>query len=209
MGPYVACSAFLHAAAVAAALLLLKGGPGAQRQAYYIDFIGQTGVIANRVLETSQSKARETQKATPAQPLVKDDFAIRGRKSKPLPRPSILEGTGAKTVGAKQEGPRAAEGPSVQTDLSDFPYPWYVAQVRSGLWNRWSARTGLGGAECVIVFSILRTGQAVDFRVEASSGDAGFDYEALSATQEASPFPPLPREYEDPFLKIHVSFRGR
>ena len=59
----------------------------------------------------------------------------------------------------------------------------------------------------MIVFTIMRSGKTVDFKVESSSGDDGFDYEALSAAQEAAPFPPLPRGFMDPFLKIHVSFR--
>ena len=92
--------------------------------------------------------------------------------------------------------------------MPNFPYPWYLTTVRSALWDRWAERMPPAGGECRVVFTILRDGGVVDLRAESSSGDGGLDYAALSAVKEASPFPPLPRGFRDPFLKVHVSFRS-
>ena len=158
-----------------------------------------------------------------------DDFPA-GKVKKPLPRPSLLqnwrdvkdwvkETPGASptkaalpsSASAKHAAADAGEGdggPSISADMPNFPYPWYLTTVRSALWDRWAERMPPAGGECRVVFTILRDGGVVDLRAESSSGDGGLDYAALSAVKEASPFPPLPRGFRDPFLKVHVSFRS-
>ena len=61
--------------------------------------------------------------------------------------------------------------------------------------------------ECTAAFSILPNGRFTDLRTEESSGDPAFDLAALSAVQDAAPYPPLPKGFKDPFLKIHVTFK--
>jgi protein TonB len=81
--------------------------------------------------------------------------------------------------------------------------------VRAALWNQWSARMPRQGGESVTGFAILPSGEIVDLRTEESSGDSAFDLAALSAVQDAGPFPPLPRGFKEPFLKIHVTLKSR
>jgi protein TonB len=64
------------------------------------------------------------------------------------------------------------------------------------------------GGECVVVFSLLLNGSLTDLRIEQSSGDSPFDLAALSAVQDAAPFPPLPQDFREPFLKIHVTLKA-
>jgi TonB family protein len=92
--------------------------------------------------------------------------------------------------------------------MPDFPYPWYLAGVRSALWDKWSQRMPDLAGECGVAFDILRDGRAVDVTVESSSGEGGFDYAAMTAVQEAAPFPPLPSGMKERFLKVHVRFRS-
>ena len=61
--------------------------------------------------------------------------------------------------------------------------------------------------ECVVVFTLLRNGGIVDLRTEESAGGSAFDLTALSAVQDGAPYPPLPRGFKDPFLKIHVTLK--
>jgi TonB family protein len=63
--------------------------------------------------------------------------------------------------------------------------------------------------EAVIVFSILPNGSVVDLRAEESSGSSAFDLTAESAVQDAAPFAPLPREFPEPFLKVHVTLKSQ
>ena len=155
-----------------------------------------------------------------------------------LPRPSLLRGgrteTGADASAptsslAGPGGPSAvpapggasnpsAPGPStdapsaaaegVSTDLPNFPYPWFLAQVRLMLWQAWRTRMPRLDEEGAVAFSILRNGSFTDLAVESSSGDADFDKAALAAVQAAAPFPALPSDFREPFLKIHLALKS-
>lgn len=166
-----------------------------------------------------------------------DEFGRRKRRRRQLvlPRPSLLRGFRESPAAPKaleaasprdnarsQEPPPAAAQPSPQgpaasppgdagvaTDMPNFPYPWYISQVRSALWNQWSSRMPKERGECVVVFSLLPDGRVVDLRTEVSSGDAAFDLFALSVVQDAGPYPPLPRGFREPFLKIHVTLKSQ
>ena len=232
--PYVLYSAAAHAAA----LLLLIILPGRNRpipsEVYRIDFIGPSAEILNRAIESEAPPPGAGKAAPPAGKVAPEtrpeEFAPARKHHVPLPRPSVLAGEArepartqteagtapeAKPAPAKQAaagegaGSEEAGGASVSPDLPNFPYPWYITQVRGSLWAQWSSRMPGGGGEAVIMFEILRNGQITDVRVESSSGDRAFDYVALGAAQDAAPFPPLPNGFPDAFLKIHVRFKSQ
>ncbi|MEQ1920531.1 MAG: energy transducer TonB, partial [Elusimicrobiota bacterium] len=96
----------------------------------------------------------------------------------------------------------------VATDLPNFPYPWYISQVRQMLWAAWQKRMPAASGEGVVVFAIMRNGAFTDLRMESSSGDSDFDNAALEAVQAASPFPALPSDFSEPFLKIHLTLKS-
>lgn len=203
------------------------GGRGASAppEAYRIDFIGPTTAIINRNPDSTPAAAKAPSEATPPAPgkpppmSLEDNFSLQ-RRRRPLPRPSILSRqtrpqSGETTVSSPtRETPPAGQGAgpadaSVSADMPNFPYPWYISQIRASLWSQWSARMPEGRGEAVIMFSLLPGGQMVDLRVESSSGDSSFDFFALTAAQEAAPFPPLPRSFREPFLKVHVRMRSQ
>ena len=64
-----------------------------------------------------------------------------------------------------------------------------------------------GKGQCVVVFTLLPNGSLVDLRSEESSGDPTIDLAALGAVQDGAPYPPLPRGFKDPFLKIHLTLK--
>jgi len=211
--PYLVYSSALHGGLLLAGLLLL-GRPGSSTtgQVYRIDFIGPSAGIINRDPDAAAVQAQQTKASARPPPLVqKDEFARKPRR--PLPRPSILGAYQEPAPApAQAEKPSSAEGgggdASVSADMPNFPYPWYITQIRSSLWSQWSSRMAQGGGEALVMFSILRNGSVVDLRVESSSGDASFDYTALSAVKDCSPFPPLPRGFGEGFLKVHVHFKS-
>jgi protein TonB len=97
---------------------------------------------------------------------------------------------------------------SVSADMPDFPYPWYLQRLRATLWNRWSLKMPAGPAECGIVFTVMKDGKVVDLRVEITSGDAAYDLAAMNTVKDTAPFPPLPPQFPDRFLKVHVQFKS-
>ncbi|HAH06396.1 MAG TPA: hypothetical protein DCM05_07695 [Elusimicrobia bacterium] len=228
--PYLTYSAACHALLVVLGFALVQSKLAKPEQVYRIDFIGATaGTILNREKEAGSKPApAPAVQAEPARrpAAQKDPDAFNlGKVHKPLPRPSVLDsydlnkpvskappaGPAAKAVEAPpgpSGPPGEGSGPTVSADMPNFPYPWYLTAMRSSLWDKWSSRMqGLEG-ECGIVFTVLRDGAVVDLNIEDSSGDGGFDYAAISAVREAAPFAPLPREFEESFLKVHVKFRS-
>lgn len=167
-----------------------------------------------------------------------DAVAVAGRRHGPiaLPRPSLLHGAGkepetpvADSPSASLAGPggksttspshasvagagggRATESAAagVTTDLPNFPYPWYISQVRLMLWQAWQKRMPRLDADGSVAFAIFPNGGVTDLAVESSSGDASFDRAALDSVQSAAPFPPLPSDFREPFLKIHLALKS-
>lgn len=229
--PYLTYSVAAHALVAAGALRLLTGISSQPSQVYTIDFVGPSATIQSITAESEAPKsAPEANVAPPASAQASefDEFGRRHRhKPFVLPRPSLLGGFQAQeekpvaetTPAAVNPAPAAgasvpsgAGGPpsaGIATDMPNFPYPWYISQVRASLWNLWSSRMPKGAGQCVIVFSILPNGGLVDLRTEESSGDSAFDLTAMSAVQDAAPFPGLPKAFKEPFLKIHVTLKSQ
>ncbi|MBI5201356.1 MAG: TonB C-terminal domain-containing protein [Elusimicrobia bacterium] len=227
--PYLKASAATHVVLVAAALAAATMKPPAREETYRIDFIGPTAGIANREPEAAPASAPQAARPAAKPPPMKPsaDF-VRRRPNQPLPKPSFLQ-SGAPEPAPKAEpapaapaaaapaapssgkGDPAAEGSgaSVSSDMPNFPYPWYITQVRSRLWANWSSNMPRSPGAVTVMFTILRDGSLTDIRVESSSGDAGYDYIALTAVQNSAPFGPLPSGFKDSFLKIHVNFTSQ
>lgn len=126
-----------------------------------------------------------------------DDIKISGKKIK-LSAPSILKD---KIKPIPQEG-------GVKAEFADFPYPWYITQVRASLWNEWSKRMPTSGeVACVAVFKITQNGKIKDLEIEKSSGNKLFDFAASASVQSAADFPPLPEDYKEDELTVHVEFK--
>ena len=100
------------------------------------------------------------------------------------------------------------EGGNIQTDFANFPYPWYITQVRNSLWIEWEKRRPAGSTLAALVtFAIARDGKVKDLKVERKSGDDTFDFAASSAVINAGPFAPLPMYYEKDELTVSVEFK--
>lgn len=222
--PYLTRSVLLHLVAVSCLAWIGRELSSPRPQTYRIDFIGPTTGIANR---NPEAEPMSVKKPTPAAasadrpaPQARTDEFGRRRRSK-LPRPSVLGLLGRESPKLRDVAPPApapsepssgsggADAAAVDADMPNFPYPWYISQVRDSLWRQWSARMPGGGGEALVGFAVLRNGGVTDVRVESSSGEGAFDQSAMEAVQEAAPFPPLPREFPDGFLKVHVRFKSQ
>lgn len=107
----------------------------------------------------------------------------------PLGRPTgSPQGVGAMTLNA-----------------ADFPFAWYLRQVQGKISERWEGQAR-DGSQPQVVFEIARDGKIRGLAVEKSSGNALYDQAALRAITDATPFPPLPEEFRETFLRIHLGF---
>jgi protein TonB len=222
--PYLARSGALHVLFLIAFALYVPSALKKADKVYMIDFVGGPPVIQSAGTTAPAPPAAETAPPAPQQQAEKDTYAVKGHHAIALPRPSLLRGwtdrkappkpslspapqaemTGA--AGAAAGMPGNAAG--VATDLPNFPYPWYISQVRQMLWTAWQKKMPGASGEGVVVFAIMRNGAFTDLRMESSSGDNAFDMAAVESVQAASPFPALPSDFKEPFLKIHLTLKS-
>lgn len=223
--PYLARSTGLHFALMAAAAFYAPAAIKKADKVYMIDFVGGPAVMQTA---GPAAAAKPEPDAAPAKPTQQaedpDSFATRKNRRIALPRPSLLQGwtdrksppkpslsAGTEASMSQAAGPAGGmpgDAAGVATDLPNFPYPWYITQVRQMLWTAWRKRMPAASGEGVVVFSIVRNGAFVDLRMESSSGDADFDDAAMEAVQAAAPFPALPSDFGEPFLKIHLTLKS-
>jgi TonB family protein len=94
--------------------------------------------------------------------------------------------------------------------LANFPFTWYLQILTDKVSTNWFTSLvdpGVSGNfQTIIFFKIQKDGQISELKIEASSGLDPLDLSALRAVRASSPFPPLPRDYEEAYLAIHLIF---
>ena len=208
--PYLAGSFILHIVLILFVVFAAPRASSAPNQIYRIQLIGAEAGIINR--STKMGAAPSTPRPLPKPRQMLDPDAFDTRKRANLPKPSVLDESAStaketKPAASGADGAPAESGADVAPEMDNFPYPWYITQVRSAIWQRWSSRMPSAG-ECGVVFTIMKNGSVVDLRVEFTSGDKSFDYAALSSVRDSAPFGPLPPAFSESFLKIHVQLRA-
>jgi TonB family protein len=120
-------------------------------------------------------------------------------------------GTGIRIGTGNGAGGWGPGGPGVG-GLGNFPYAYYLNIITEKVSENWFTSLVDPGAagtyQTVVYFKIQREGQIVELKVEQSSGVTPLDLSAMRAVRSAAPFPPLPRDYQDPFLVIHLVFEN-
>lgn len=219
MRSYLLYSSSAHFVLLAALFFAGRHAVGPKKQqAYYIDFIGPSSVVtmakaadapgrgevpAAKEVPATRTPAKAAATSAKAAPPDEDDFS-----GGALPKPSVLSG-GAKLFETEKPAPGGEGGTPLITDSANFPYPWYITQVREALWNSWTSRMpSAGSLRCTVRFSISREGDIKSVSVEKSSGNRLFDNAAESAAQAAAPFAPLPDDFFEDRLTVHVEFKA-
>ncbi len=125
------------------------------------------------------------------------------------------EGTGSGTGlriggggGPGGEGFGPGFGPGL--GLANFPYTYYLNIITERVSANWFTSLvdpGVAGSyQTIIYFRIQKNGQITNLEVERSSGLTPLDLSALRAVRASAPFPPLPRDYQEAYLAIHLIF---
>jgi len=99
----------------------------------------------------------------------------------------------------------AAGAGALTLNVSDFPFAWYLSQIHRKVSEKWEGKA-IPGRQPVVVFEIGRDGQVGKLAVEKTSGNSLYDRAALRAIEDAKPFPPLPQEFKEPLLRVHLGF---
>ena len=228
MNWYLVYSSGLHALAALLVILLLAPGSTKPNATYTIDFIG-SGKVQAVTAPSAAAKPATVKAPEPAQeamapaPSNKKEYVSKTEIStKPAPKKKQTTPTPATAPQTEQPlaGPsvleddeeagetEAFEGGNITTDFANFPYPWYITQVRNSLWVEWEKRRPAGNVlSAMVTFAIARDGKIKNLKTARSSGDDTFDFAATSAVINAGPFAPLPMYYEKDELTITVEFK--
>ncbi len=125
--------------------------------------------------------------------------------------PEGVEGGSGMGTGLRIGGGEGPGGPGYGAGgLANFPYTYYLNIITDRVSSNWFSSLvdpGVpGNFQTVIYFRIEKSGQVSDIKIEQSSGVTPLDLSAVRAVKASAPFPPLPKEYEDAYLGIHLIF---
>jgi TonB family protein len=98
-----------------------------------------------------------------------------------------------------------AGGTGARLDVGNFCCPQYLAAMQERILRNWESRQQTLGL-AIVVFRVQRDGTLSDIAIERSSGNATLDFIATRALRLTQRIPPLPPEYPNPSLTVHMTF---
>lgn len=219
-------SLLLHAALVAALLLVRTPAPPARPPMYRVNIVAAPpGPRAAGVVTPPRPAVPAPEK--PAPPPTR---AATRPRDMPMPTktPPKRRATAATPVPpketpapkTKEPPPRAGGGPTgdrgtdvatVRTEGVDFPYQGYLENIVRQIALRFHP-SGNTSARAEVMFLIRRDGSITGIRFVTRSGDYAFDLEAQGAVEQAGDvkaFGPLPSGFSDDVLPVIFSFDPR
>jgi len=100
-----------------------------------------------------------------------------------------------------------------QIGLSNFPFTYYLELLRDRISSNWlKSQLSSGTSDelfTTVYFKIYKDGKISVVEIEERCGIHALDMAAVRAVQSAAPFPPLPFEYEEEYLAIHLRFEHK
>jgi len=100
-----------------------------------------------------------------------------------------------------------------QIGLSNFPFTYYLELLLDRISSNWlKSQVSSGTSDelfTTVYFKIFKDGKISVVEIEEKSGIHALDMAAVRAVQSAAPFPPLPYEYDEEYLTIHLRFEHK
>jgi TonB family protein len=122
----------------------------------------------------------------------------------------IQTGPAVAVTGAKGQGfglsTGGGKGLGSTLDVQNFCCPDYLALMHERIRGNWNQQAEVPGA-VVAKFIIQRDGKLADLSIERSSGYTALDNAARRALEVTRQLTPLPQEYPNPTLTIHLTFQ--
>ncbi len=92
-------------------------------------------------------------------------------------------------------------------DNASFKYPYWFVQAFSKIERNWSNPVYANQPlSCIIYFQVIRSGRIIKIEIEQSSGIDTFDRACEQAMKLSEPLPPLPDDFTDEIIGIHLEF---
>jgi TonB family protein len=149
-------------------------------------------------------------KPTPKPPAKVEKPAEKSAARKPTTGAEVREGaarveTGGAAVPFGGLSRTGGGGFNATTDFKDFCCPEYLNTVLGLIRDRWNEKQGAVGM-VVVKFTIRRDGMLAAVEVEKPSNNPILDLESRRAVLNTQRVPPLPAEFGNPTLTVHLTF---
>lgn len=118
----------------------------------------------------------------------------------------VKTGGAAIPFGGLAQGGGGTDG--VRLDVQNFCCPDYIQTMVQRIKQSWNPNQGAAG-EVWVRFTIRRDGMLALVEVEKPSGQHMLDLESRRAVLMTRQLPPLPREFTEPHLTVHLAFTYR
>jgi len=171
--------------------------------------------LKREALRPPAAKAPEmtlpTKNAKPAKPssTVVKEAPDEARGRTPSKGEKVTSGNSIAYTGARGQGfglsTGGGPGSGSSLDVADFCCPDYIVTMIERIRSAWAMRQGTSG-HVLVKFTIQRDGRVTDYEVERSSGSPVLDLAALRAVAQTRTLPPLPAQFTNPTLGVHLDF---
>jgi protein TonB len=156
---------------------------------------------------TTPLASRPSKAKLAPQPVKQAPDDARGRT--PTRGAEVREGSAVAETGARGQGfglsTGGAAGSGASLDVADFCCPEYIVQMIERVRGNWDPR-GQSAVVVTVKFTIERDGRITQPSVEKSSGDTALDLAAQRAVITARQLPPLPPQFTNQTLTVHLNF---
>jgi TonB family protein len=156
---------------------------------------------------TAAMAAAKPTKPKASPPVKQAPDEARGRT--PTHGAEVREGSAVAETGARGRGfglsTGGTPGSGVTLDVGDFCCPDYLIEMNQRIRSTWDPHADSTVA-VVVRFTIERDGKITQASVEKASGNPALDIAAQRAVVIANQLPPLPPQYPNRTLTIHLTF---
>jgi TonB family protein len=121
----------------------------------------------------------------------------------------VSEGSAIAETGARGQGfglSSGGAGLGSSLDVANFCCPDYIVLMTDLIRRNWDAVAEVSGMT-IIKSTIQRDGRLTELALEKSSGYTALDLNAQRAVTITRQLPPLPAEYSNPTLTVHLNFQ--
>lgn len=169
------------------------------------DAIAPPTAKAPEMVEPTKAPPRKNPPPKVAQ--APDDAPVRTAPSKgPVPQAGqALANTGSTSRTPFGGTASGSGGTGARIDVGDFCCPQYLATMQERILRNWESRQQTLGTT-ILTFTVQRDGTLTAVAVERSSGNQTLDFIATRALRLTQRIPPLPPEYPNPTLSVHMTF---
>jgi TonB family protein len=92
-------------------------------------------------------------------------------------------------------------------DNASFNYPYWFDVAILKIERNWRNPVySVQPLECTIYFQVISSGRVIRVEIEQSSGVPAYDRACLKAVEQSRPLPPLPPDYAEELLGVHLIF---